>query len=54
VSGLSKSETERIWLPFMVWLVPLATLLPTRTHKVWVALQAVWTLGIALMLRTTW
>ena len=54
LSGLSKSETERIWLPFMVWLVPLATLLPTRTHRTWVALQAVWTLGISLILRTTW
>ena len=54
VSGLSKSETERIWLPFMVWLIPLATLLPQDTHRVWIGVQMVWTLGIALLLRTTW
>lgn len=54
ISGLSKSETERIWLPFMVWLGPLATLLPPRSHRVWVAGQVVWTLGISLVLRTTW
>jgi hypothetical protein len=54
LSGLSKSETERIWLPFMVWLVPLAALLPPRTHRAWVAIQVVWTLGISLVLRTTW
>ena len=54
MSGLSKSETERIWLPFMVWLVPLATLLPPHTHRAWVAGQVVWTLGISLVLRTTW
>lgn len=53
-TGLSKSETERIWLPFMVWLLPLATLLPVRTHRVWLGVQVAWTLGIALILRTTW
>jgi hypothetical protein len=54
ISGLSKSETERIWLPFMLWLLPLATLLPPGSHRVWVGAQAVWTLGTALLLRTTW
>jgi len=54
LTGLSKSETERIWLPFMVWLVPLATLLPARSHRAWLGAQVVWTLAIALILRTTW
>lgn len=54
LSAMSKSETERIWLPFMVWLVPLAALLPARTQRVWLGVQVAWTLAIALILRTTW
>lgn len=28
LSGMSKAETERIWQPFVVWLMPAAALLP--------------------------
>ncbi|MGN9777007.1 hypothetical protein ACTMS0_14780 [Micromonospora sp. H33] len=44
LSGLSKAEVERIWLPFAVWLLVAAAHLPPRTHRWWLAGQA----GIAL------
>lgn len=54
VSGLSRSETERIWLPFGVWLVAAAALLPRRHHRAWLAVAAVSALGINHLLRTAW
>lgn len=30
LSGMSKAETERIWLPFAMWLVPACAFLPGR------------------------
>jgi hypothetical protein len=54
LSGLSKAEVERIWLPFGVWLMAGAALFPVRDRRGWLAVQA----GIALLanhlLFTTW
>ena len=54
VSQLSKSEVERIWLPFMVWLVPLVSCLRTRHRRSWLALQVTWALALCVVFRTTW
>lgn len=54
LSGLSKGEVERIWLPFALWLVPACALLPPRTHRPWLAGQAVTALGIQHLLLTSW
>jgi len=54
LSGLSRSEVERIWLPFMVWLVPLTAALASRDRRGWLVAQAGWAVGIALVLRFTW
>ncbi len=54
LSGLSKSEVERIWLPFTFWLVPLAAGLAARDHRGWLVAQAGWAVGISLVLRFTW
>lgn len=53
LSGLSRSEVERIWLPFMVWLVPL-TGLAGPDRRGWPVAQAGWKIGIALVLCFTW
>ena len=53
-TGLSKSETERIWLPFMLWLVPLTAWLPARRQRAWLVAAAAWTIAISVVFRTTW
>jgi methylthioxylose transferase len=54
LSGLSKSEVERIWLPFAVWLVPLATLLPRPAARWWLLAQAALALTVNHLLLTVW
>ncbi|MGH3773283.1 MAG: hypothetical protein ACRDRW_18120, partial [Pseudonocardiaceae bacterium] len=54
LSGLSKAEVERIWLPFAVWLVAAAGLLPARRARWWLAGQAVLALAVNHLLLTTW
>jgi hypothetical protein len=52
VSGMSKAEVERIWLPFAVWLAGPCALLP-RT-RCWLAAQAVLALAVNHLLLTVW
>jgi hypothetical protein len=52
LSGLSKAEVERIWLPFAIWLVASAALLPAR--RSWLIGQAVTALAINSLLLTAW
>ncbi len=52
LSGLSKAEVERIWLPFAIWLVAAAALLPGR--RTWLIGQAITALLINSLLLTAW
>ncbi|MBM4792797.1 hypothetical protein HXP44_12210 [Streptomyces sioyaensis] len=54
LSGMSKAETERIWLPFAVWLPAACALLPTARHRQWLAAQAVLALLLNHLLYTGW
>jgi hypothetical protein len=54
LSGMSKGETERIWLPFVLWLVPAAALLPDRHHRGWLAAQGATALLVNHLLLTGW
>jgi hypothetical protein len=54
LSGLSKAEVERIWLPFAVWLIAGAGLLPARQVRWWLAGQAAVALTVNHLLLTTW
>ncbi|MET0492769.1 MAG: hypothetical protein ABW000_06510 [Actinoplanes sp.] len=54
LSGLSKAEVERIWLPFAVWLMAGAALLPPVSRRGWLLAQAVIALLINHLLLTTW
>jgi len=49
VSDLSKGEVERIYLPWAVWLLPLAALLPAASRRGWLAAQ----LGLAFVIAAT-
>ncbi|MFI5936649.1 hypothetical protein [Actinoplanes sp. NPDC051494] len=54
VSGLSKAEVERIWLPFAVWLTAGAALLPAPSRRGWLIVQATTALLLNHLLLTTW
>ena len=54
LSGLSKAEVERIWLPFAVWLVLAATSLPPASRRWWLAAQAGTALVVEHLLLTSW
>ncbi|WP_030805511.1 hypothetical protein [Streptomyces sp. NRRL F-2799] len=52
LSGMSKAETERIWLPFAVWLLSACALLPRP--RAWLAAQVILTLLLNHLLLTGW
>jgi hypothetical protein len=54
VSGMSKAEVERIWLPFTLWLAAAAGAVPTRWTRWWLAAQVTLGLGLEVWLVTTW
>lgn len=54
LSMLSKAETERIWLPFTVWLTAAPALLAARSHRWWLALNVVGALVINHVIFTGW
>ncbi|GGT81784.1 hypothetical protein [Streptomyces coeruleorubidus] len=52
LSGMSKAETERIWLPFALWLLPSCALLPHP--RAWLIGQVVLALLLNHLLLTGW
>ncbi len=54
VTGLVRGETERIWLPFYVWVLTATAFLPERGRRVWLALGAALAVGIEVAVRTEW
>ncbi|MFB9537340.1 MULTISPECIES: hypothetical protein [Streptomyces] len=52
LSGMSKAETERIWLPFAMWLLPACALLPRP--RAWLTAQALLALLLNHLLSTGW
>ncbi|WP_313896151.1 hypothetical protein [Streptomyces sp. YIM 98790] len=54
LSGMSKAETERIWLPFTVWMLLAAALLPRRSVRWWLAAQAAVAITVDHLFFTGW
>jgi hypothetical protein len=56
LSGMSKAEVERIWLPFVPWLALAGCALPTRGWRRtgWLAAQVVPALALQMTLRSPW
>ncbi|MER5437293.1 hypothetical protein [Streptomyces sp. NPDC002790] len=52
LSGMSKAETERIWLPFAMWLVPACAFLPRA--RPWLAAQVALALLVNHLVLTGW
>jgi hypothetical protein len=54
LSMMSKAEVERIWLPFVPWLLLGTALLPERARRPALAVQVVAALVIQHLFATTW
>ena len=54
LSGLSKGEVERIWLPFAPWVLLSTAALPQARARAWLGANALTALVIAAMLRSPW
>lgn len=53
LSGMSKAEVERIWLPFAAWLLVATARLPAADRRWWLAGQAATALAVNHLLATT-
>ncbi|CAI9419111.1 hypothetical protein [Nocardioides sp. T2.26MG-1] len=53
-SQMSRAEVERIWLPFVPWLMLTTALLPARWRRRGLLLQVVWAIAVQQLLYTTW
>jgi hypothetical protein len=53
-SGMSKAETERIWLPFIPWLAVSMALLPAAWRRWGLGLQVLAALVVQHLLYTAW
>jgi methylthioxylose transferase len=54
VSGLVLGETERIWLPFLFWLLPATASLPARTHRWWLGAAALLAIAVEVVVGSPW
>ncbi len=58
VSGMSKLEVERIWLPFAVWVLPAAAAVTLGRRatmtRTWLAAQMALAIGLQITVRTGW
>lgn len=55
VSGMSKGEVERIWLPFAMWmLVACAPLARSPRSRAWLGSQALVAVAVQVGVRTPW
>jgi methylthioxylose transferase len=57
ISGMSKGEVERIWLPFALWLLPAGAVLAADRQRVttgWLGLQATTAIVVATAVKTSW
>ncbi|RBY95957.1 hypothetical protein DQ237_12570 [Blastococcus sp. TF02-8] len=54
LTGLVRGETERIWLPFTVWLPAAAVFLPERQRRFWLLASVVTAVVVEVTIRTEW
>jgi len=56
VSGLSKAEVERIWLPFLPWILLATAALPATTAwmRSLLAVQALVAIAVGVHVDTLW
>jgi len=52
LTGLSKAEVERIWLPYAIWMLVATAWLPAAHRRWWLAAQALTALAVNHLLLT--
>jgi hypothetical protein len=53
-SGMSKAEVERIWLPFVPWVLAATAMLPSNTRRVWLAVNVAAALALEIVVTRPW
>ncbi len=56
VSGLSKAEVERIWLPFMPWIAVAAggAFDDASARRSWLGVNVMWAIAVQSLVRSPW
>lgn len=54
LSQMSRAEVERIWLPFVPWLLVASALLPARWRRVGLGVQVVFALLVQHLIWSQW
>jgi methylthioxylose transferase len=54
LTGVVRGETERIWLPFEVWILAAVAFLPIRQRRIWLAASVAAAIAIEVTLRLEW
>jgi hypothetical protein len=55
LSGMSKGEVERIWLPFSIWVLPAGSVLALGPRRAgWLASQVAFTVVLQTLVRSPW
>lgn len=49
LSGFTRGEVQRIWIPFAIWIVPVASVLPAARTRTWLTAQV----AVGLLLQAT-
>jgi methylthioxylose transferase len=54
LSGMSKAEVERIWLPFVPWVLASSALLPPRVRWAWFATNVIFAFALEIAVTQPW
>ncbi len=54
LSGLSKGEVERIWLPFIPWIIVATAALPKSSTRRWLLAQVAFAVAIQMAVPSPW
>lgn len=54
LTGFFRGEVERIWLPFMPWLIIAAVLLPRRHRRLWLGVQLTFCIAVQSVVVSLW
>jgi len=54
LSGMSKAETERIWLPFAIWIMAATSALPAASRRAWLGVNVGFGLLLEVLVSRPW